>query len=129
MNTTDNLRWATVVGLGLGAIGILTLWASGVEFPVYPPPGAVMLTVGAAFLAFATWRWSLAVGVVLGLFIIVGFVVSTIVSGTGTDLLSGDDGAGGVVGTIVELTGVAIATAAGVLGLRRVRSQALTEVS
>lgn len=129
MNTTDNLRWATVVGLGLGAIGILTLWASGVEFPVYPPPGAVMLTVGAAFLAFATWRWSLAVGVVLGLFIIVGFVVSTIVSGTGTDLLSGDDGAGGVVGTIVELTGVAIATTAGVLGLRRGRSQALTEVS
>lgn len=129
MNTTDNLRWATVVGLGLGAIGILTLWASGVEFPVYPPPGAVMLTVGAAFVAFATWRWSLAVGVVLGLFIIVGFVVSTIVSGTGTDLLSGDDGAGGVVGTIVELTGVAIATTAGVLGLRRGRSQALTEVS
>lgn len=119
MSKTDNLRWATVLGLGLGAIGILTLWASGVEFPVYPPPGAVMLTVGAAFVAFASWRWSLAVGVVLGLFIIVGFVVSTIVSGTGTDLLSGDEGAGGVAGTLVELAGVAIATVAGAIGIRR----------
>lgn len=119
MNTSDKLRWATVLGLALGALGIVTLWASGVEFPVYPPPGAVMLTAGAAFVAFASWRWSLAVGVVLGLFIIVGFVVSTIVSGTGTDLLSGDDGAGGVAGTLVELTGVALATVAGVLGIRR----------
>lgn len=129
MSNTDNLRWATVAGLGIGAIGILTLWASGVEFPVYPPPGAVMLTVGAAFVAFSSWRWSLAVGVVLGLFIIVGFVVSTIVSGTGTDLLSGDEGAGGVIGTIVELAGVTLATVAGILGLRRVRSQAPTEVN
>lgn len=129
MSTTDNLRWATVAGLGIGAIGILTLWASGVEFPIYPPPGAVMLTVGAAFIAFASWRWSLAVGVVLGLFIIVGFVVSTIASGAGTDLLAGDEGAGGVVGILVELAGVTLATVAGVLGLRRIRSQAPTEVS
>jgi hypothetical protein len=36
-------RAATVLGLLVGALGIAILWASGVEFPIYPPPGIVIL--------------------------------------------------------------------------------------
>src|SRR6266496_3111049 len=36
-------RVVTVVGLVVGALGIAILWASGVKFPIYPPPGIVIL--------------------------------------------------------------------------------------
>jgi hypothetical protein len=40
-------RTATVAGLAAGAVGIAILWAAGVEFPTYPPPGIVILLAGA----------------------------------------------------------------------------------
>lgn len=36
-------RGVTVLGLVGGAVGIAMLWASGVEFPIYPPPGLLIL--------------------------------------------------------------------------------------
>ena len=47
-------RAATVAGLAVGASGIAILWASGVEFPIYPAPGIVILLAGAIFVALAS---------------------------------------------------------------------------
>src|SRR6266516_5110693 len=56
-------RAATVAGLVAGALGIGILWASGVEFPFYPPPGMIILVAGALFVGLAPMavgagRWS-----------------------------------------------------------------------
>lgn len=56
------LRLITVVGLIIGALGSSLLWAGGQGFPVYPPPGIVILAVGALFVIVAAWRWVPAVG-------------------------------------------------------------------
>jgi hypothetical protein len=69
-------RTATVGGLVVGALGIAMLWASGVEFPIYPPPGILILLAGAIFVTLAPWRWAPGVGAFLGLFVIVGFLSS-----------------------------------------------------
>ncbi|MCI0635111.1 MAG: hypothetical protein L0206_14555 [Actinobacteria bacterium] len=42
-------RVLTVSGLVVGAVGIAVLWASGIEFPIYPPPGILILLAGAVF--------------------------------------------------------------------------------
>ncbi|HEX6758366.1 MAG TPA: hypothetical protein VF086_08115, partial [Propionibacteriaceae bacterium] len=60
--TLSRPRAATVVGLVAGALGIAILWASGVEFPIYPPPGIIILLAGAIFVSLASWPWAPAVG-------------------------------------------------------------------
>lgn len=112
-------RGLTVWGLAAGAVGIAMLWASGVEFPFYPPPGLLILATGAVFVGWAKWAWAPGVGAFLGLFVIVGFVLSSVVSGAGTGNLTGDAGLGGVIGSVVQLVGVAMATAAGSVATKR----------
>jgi hypothetical protein len=106
-------RAATVAGLAVGASGIATLWASGVEFPIYPPPGIVILLAGAIFVALAPWRWAPAVGAFLGLFVTVGFVASG-----GPPNLFGRDGTSVAIGTWIQLIGVLTALIAGVIATR-----------
>ena len=117
-------RGLTVGGLAAGAAGIAMLWASGVEFPFYPPPGLLILASGAAFVGLAKWSWAPAVGAFLGLFVVVGFVLSSVVSGAGTGNLTGDAGLGGVIGTVVQLAGVLLAVAAGWVAAKRERRAA-----
>jgi hypothetical protein len=112
-------RGLTIAGLATGAVGIAILWAAGVVFPFYPPPGLVILGVGAVFVALAPWRWTPWVGVLFGLFVLVGFVVSSVVSGAGTDNLFGEHGPWAVIGTVVQLVGVVTALVAGVVAVRR----------
>lgn len=112
-------RGWTVTGLVVGAIGIALLWASGVSFPFYPPPGMVVLGTGAVFVALARWSWAPLVGAFLGLFVIAGFVLSSVVSGAGTGNLTGDAGAGGVAGTVIQLAGSGLALVAGTVAVRR----------
>lgn len=112
-------RGLTVWGLTAGAVGIAMLWASGVEFPFYPPPGLLILATGAVFVGLAKRDWAPAVGAFLGLFVIVGFVLSSLVSGAGTGNLTGDAGAGGVIGTALQLVGVVTALVAGSIATRR----------
>jgi hypothetical protein len=81
-------RAVTVLGLLVGALGIAILWASGVEFPIYPPAGIVILLAGAAFVALAPWRWAAGVGAFLGLFVLVGFLIGP----TGLPNLFGEEG-------------------------------------
>jgi len=110
-------RMVTVGGLVLGACGIAVLWASGVEFPVAVPPGMVILLAGAVFVAFARWRWWPVVGVVLGLFVAVGWAISP----TGWPNLTGQNGASIAVGQAVQLIGVLTAAVAATVALSRRR--------
>jgi hypothetical protein len=104
---------ATVAGLLIGASGIAILWASGVQFPIYPPPGIVILLAGAIFVTLAPWRWAPAVGAFLGLFVTVGFVASG-----GPPNLFGRDGTSVAIGTWIQLIGVLTALIAGVIATR-----------
>jgi hypothetical protein len=79
MNTQRSLtrpRAVTVLGLVVGALGIAILWASGVAFPIYPPPGIVILLAGALLVGLAPWRWAPGVGALLGLVVFAGFLIS-----------------------------------------------------
>jgi hypothetical protein len=106
-------RMATVTGLVVGALGIAILWAAGVEFPFYPPPGLVILLAGAIFVGLALWPWAPAVGAFLGLFVTVGFVIS----GSPPNLL-GRDGTSVLIGTWIQMVGVVTALVAGVIATR-----------
>ena len=104
----------TVVGLVVGSLGIAVLWASGVRFPVYPPPGIVILLVGALFVRLAPWRWVPGVGAFLGLFVFVGFLISP----TGLPNLLGWAGTSVAIGQGVQVIGVLTALIAGVTATR-----------
>jgi hypothetical protein len=109
----------TIAGLVAGAVGIVLLWVGGVAFPIYPPPGVLILVAGAVFVAVAPWPWVPAVGAAVGVFMIVGFVASTLRSGSGTGYLLGDAGVAGSVGTVVQMAGVLTAAVVGVLATVR----------
>jgi hypothetical protein len=109
-STWSGPRTATVAGLVVGALGIAVLWASGVEFPIYPPPGIIILLAGAIFVGLASWPWAPAVGAFMGLFVTVGFVVSG-----GPPNLFGRDGTSVAIGTWIQMCGVLTALIAGVI--------------
>jgi hypothetical protein len=104
-------RTATIVGLVVGALGIAILWASGVEFPIYPPPGIVLLIAGAVFVAAARRPLAPGVGVFLGLFVTVGFLISP----TGVSNLAGEAGTSVAIGQGIQVIGVLTALVAGVV--------------
>lgn len=111
---------ATVAGLVTGAVGIAALWAAGVEFPVYPPPGILILTGGTVFFSIARTRLKFApvIPVAQGLFIIGGFLIEGMIDGTGVQIMSGASGTGAQIAQIFQLVGVATAVAAGITVLR-----------
>jgi hypothetical protein len=119
MNLTS--RVVTVGGLLLGAVGIGVLWAAGVEFPVAVPPGIVILVTGAVIVSLARWRWAPAIGVVLGLFVAVGWAISP----TGWPNLTGENGASIATGQAIQLIGVLTAVVAGMVTIRRLRAEAV----
>jgi hypothetical protein len=117
MNTRRSLprsRGVTVLGLLVGALGIAILWASGVEFPIYPPPGIVILLAGAIFVSLASWPWAPGVGAFLGLFVTVGFLISP----TGLTNLFGEAGTSVAIGQGIQVVGVLTALVAGVIATR-----------
>ena len=127
MNAQRSLRAVTVVGLVVGALGIAILWASGVEFPIYPPPGIVILLAGALFVGLAPWGWAPGVGAFLGLFVFVGFLISggipNLVGGDGSTFFGTPnsvdrDTLGTLIGTWIQMIGVLAALIAGVLATR-----------
>jgi hypothetical protein len=105
----------TIAGLVAGAVGIAVLWFGGVSFPIYPPPGILLLGAGAVFLSVSGQRWAPAVGAALGLFIAVGFVASP----TGFDNLTGVYGTTIAIGTIIQMIGVVTALVAGTVATVR----------
>jgi len=125
--TLSRVEVVTIAGLVVGAAGIAVLWASGVEFPIYPPPGVIILLAGAIFMSLAPWPWTPGVGAFMGLFVTVGFLVEAAVGGTGLENLSGNAGTGRLIGQGAQLVGVVTALVAGVVATRdsyRGRAQA-----
>lgn len=122
----SRIRWVASGGLVLCAAGIGVLWQSGVEFPVAIPPGGgpntdsssrsemVFLLIGAAFVAFAPWRWAPVLGALLGALFTTGFVVSA----SGLDNLAGGAGAGVALAQGVQVAGALTALVAGVAATR-----------
>lgn len=110
----SSLRVATLAGLLVGALGISILWASGVEFPIYPPPGIVILLAGVLFVGLAPWRWAPGVGSFLGLFVTVGFLISP----TGLSNLGGGAGTSVAIGQGIQVVGVVTALIAGAIATR-----------
>ena len=108
---TTYARFATMAGLVIGATGIAVLWAAGVKFPMYPPPGILILLAGTIFMALARWRWAPAVGAFLGLFVTGGFLISP----TGIPNFVGENGTGAAVGSWIQVAGVVTALVAGVI--------------
>jgi hypothetical protein len=111
-------RVATIVGLVVGAAGIAILWATGQDFPIYPPPGIIILLAGAVFLSLAAWPWAPGVGAFMGLFVTVGFLIEAVVGGTGLDNLTGAAGAGRLIGQGIQVVGVVTALIAGLAATR-----------
>jgi hypothetical protein len=105
-------RSVLIGALLVGAVGIAILWAAGVDFPIAVPPGLVILVVGAALVAGFRTRWADAAGGFLGLFVLVGFVLSGI-NGEGFHNLLGDHGADVATGQVVQLVGVLVAAVSG----------------
>jgi hypothetical protein len=116
--TSTGLHATTAGGLVVGAVGISILWTAGQDFPFYPPPGIVILVVGALFVGLTSWRWTPAVGAFLGLFVAVGFLVSGVAGGDGFDNLSGVHGTGRAIGQVIQLIGAITALVAGALQTR-----------
>lgn len=104
-------RTTLAASLLVGALGIALLWAAGVHFPVAVPPGIVILAVGALLVAAIRARWTAALGCLLGLFVLGGFLVS----GQGFDNLAGDAGTLAAIGQAVEVLGVLAAAVIGAL--------------
>ena len=112
-------RVVLVAGLLCGAAGIAILWAAGVDFPIAVPPGLVILLCGAAVVAAVRKRWSDGLGGFLGLFVVVGFLLSGIF-GEGFANLLGENGVAVALGQVIQLVGVATAMISGtLLALRR----------
>ncbi|MFC3495479.1 hypothetical protein [Glycomyces rhizosphaerae] len=110
-----------VIGLLTSASGIAVLWAAGLEFPFYPPPGMLIMTAGA--LAFTLMRprlrYAALVPALLGLSGVVGFVMEAIIGGgIGLANLTGDAGTAPIFGQALQQLGVVIAGVAGVVAIR-----------
>ena len=99
----------------VGAAGIAILWATGQVFPFYPPPGILILLVGALIVSLTSRRWTPAVGAALGLFVAAGFLVSGLAGGDGFANISGVHGSGRAIGQATQLIGVITALVAGTL--------------
>ena len=69
----------TVAALLVAAFGFVIQIFSGIEVPTVPP-GLVILLVAAGLVALSPWRWIPALGIVVGLFMFVGFFPSGAVS-------------------------------------------------
>lgn len=112
MNKRSSLSPAgkvTVAALLVAAAGFVIQIVSGVDVPTVPP-GLVIMLVAAALVAFGPWRWTPVVGVVVGLFLLVGFFAS----GSVGSLLAPDQ-SGVFVGAWVQSLAVIVTVVAGIL--------------
>lgn len=103
----------TVAALLVAAFGFAIQIFSGVEVPTVPL-GLVILLVAAGLVALSPWRWAPAIGIVVGLFVFVGFFASGAVSN-----LFDPSRFGVLVGTWIQfLAVIAVIVAGGVATTR-----------
>jgi hypothetical protein len=108
VKTLGRTRLVTVVGLIVGAAGIVLQRVAGVDMPVVPP-GLVMLVAAAVLIVFTRGRWAPAVGALVAL----AEVLALVMTGAAGDLLGGAP-AGAVLAIWVRAVGVLVALVAGV---------------
>jgi hypothetical protein len=101
----------TVAALLVAAAGFVMQIVAGVDVPTVPP-GLVILLVAAALVTFAPWRWMPVVGVVVGLFLLVGFFASGAVG----SLLEPSE-LGVFLGAWVQFLAVIFAVVAGIVAV------------
>ena len=99
----------TVAALLVAAAGFAIQIVSGVDVPTVPP-GLVIMLVAAALVAFGPWRWTPVVGMIVGLFLLVGFFAS----GSVGSLLAPDQ-SGVFVGAWVQFLAVIVTVVAGIV--------------
>jgi hypothetical protein len=115
-----------VAGLVVTAAGMLVQYASGVDYPTIPP-GPIISLAAAAVVAWGPWRWAPVVGLVTALFISIGGLTATIAGNGFTPQLSDPGAFGGFAGTLVQIAGLAVALAAGIVAARpNIRPRATT---
>ena len=104
----------TVASLLVATVGVVIQIVSGVAYPAVPPVFFILL-IPAGLVAFGPWRWTPALAVVGGAFLILGLFSS----GSAARLLdpSQPGGAGGSLGLWVQMVAVVVATVAGALAL------------
>ena len=98
----------TVAALLVAAAGFVIQIVSGVDVPTVPP-GLVIMLVAAGLVAFGPWRWTPVVGVIVGLFLLVGFFASAAVGS-----LLDPSRLGVFVGAWVQFLAVILAVVAGI---------------
>lgn len=98
-------RTWTVVGLLVGAAGIVAQKVAGVAMPVVPP-GLVLMVVAAGLVAATRWRWPVVVGALAAV-----AEVAAVMSGLGK--LADFSEAGVATASWVRLVGVLLAVGAG----------------
>lgn len=109
----DSRRTVLAGGLLLAAVGLVVMILTGVPgFPLVPP-GPIILVGAALVVALVPWRWAPVVGLAAALFLIVG----AIVSGTIDDRFAAPELIGQLLGTVINLAGLAVAVVAGVLAV------------
>lgn len=114
---------ALVVGLVVAAAGMLIQYAAGIDYPTIPP-GPIVCLLAAAVVAWGPWRRAPLVGLGAAAFISIGGVIATIAGNGFSPQLSHPAAVGGFVGTLVQITGLVIALAAGVAARPSVGSRA-----
>jgi hypothetical protein len=115
-----------VVGLVVAAAGMLVQYASGVDYPTIPP-GPIIALLAAVVVAWGPWRWTSVIGLLVAAFLAIGGAIATIAGNGFNEQLSDPGAVGGFVGTVVQIAGLLIALAAGIVAARpSIRSRAAT---
>ncbi|MBA2677645.1 MAG: hypothetical protein H0U76_04515 [Ktedonobacteraceae bacterium] len=93
-----------VAGMIIAAVGVLTLFVTGVAAP-QAFIGIILLVAIALLILFGHWRWTTIVGSVLSLF----FCVTAVISPGFVDRLSNPTNSGAFVGTTLQIVGLLVA--------------------
>jgi hypothetical protein len=119
MHQPSTLRRINVAALLAAAVGILIIFTSAPDLFPAVPPGPIILAATAGLVAFVPARWTLALGMIVPLFIIAGGLTS----GGLADNLS--ENAGAIAGTAIQLAALIVAIAAGATATLAGRRRAL----
>jgi hypothetical protein len=110
-----NVAKVNVAGLGLAAAGMVLQIVAGSDLYPSIPPGPIILIVAAGAVAYAPRRWAPYIAVFVPVFLLVGAVVSALVASESfVDQLTDVGQAGIFTGTLVQMIGLVVATAAGI---------------
>jgi type VI protein secretion system component VasK len=105
----------TVASLIMAAAGIVIQIASGAEYPTIPR-GLLILLAAAGLVALATrWRWTIIIGVIVSLFLLVGGALAP----QAREQLGDPTQVGVFIGTVIQLLALVVALVASVAATRQ----------